>query len=132
MSSSGESSRENIDYLELEDLLEIGRAIISDFRVKEIGLLESAIARPRTTISGEDAYETFEEKAASLLHSLARNHSLVDGNKRLAWAATRIFCLMNGYEIDYSTDTAEQLVIGTAIGKFDVAQIVPLLKISRL
>ena len=72
MSSSGASSRENIDYLELEDLLEIGRAIISDFRVKEIGLLESAVARPRTTISGEDAYETFEEKAAhSFIHLLA-------------------------------------------------------------
>jgi len=121
-----------IDYLELEDLLEIGRALISDFRVKEIGLLESALARPRTTIFGKDAYETFEEKAASLLHSLARNHSLVDGNKRLAWTATRIFCLMNGYDLDYTTDSAEQLVIGTAIGKYDVAQIAPLLQISKI
>ena len=121
-----------IDYLELEDLLEIGRALISDFRVKEIGLLESALARPRTTIFGKDAYETFEEKAASLLHSLARNHSLGDGNKRLAWTATRIFCLMNGYDLDYTTDSAEQLVIGTAIGKYDVAQIAPLLQISKI
>ena len=126
------SSPQNIDYLELEDLLEIGRAIISDFRVKEIGLLESAVARPRITIFGDDAYVTFEEKAASLLHSLARNHSLVDGNKRLAWAATRIFCLMNGYEIEYTTDSAEQLVVGAAIGKYDVEQIMPLLKISKL
>lgn len=121
-----------IDYLELEDLLEIGRALISDFRVKEIGLLESAVARPRTTIFGKDAYETFEEKAASLLHSLSRNHSLVDGNKRLAWTATRIFCLMNGYDFDYTTDSAEQLVIGAANGKYDVAQIAPLLQISKI
>ena len=122
----------SIDYLELEDLLEIGRAIISDFRVKDIGLLESALARPRTTIFGKDAYGTFEEKAASLLHSLARNHSLVDGNKRLAWSATRIFCLMNGYDIDYTADSAEALVIGATIGKYDVAQIVPMLKISKI
>ena len=121
-----------IDYLELEDLLEIGRAIISDFRVKDIGLLESALARPRTTIFGKDAYVTFEEKVASLLHSLARNHSLVDGNKRLAWSATRIFCLMNGYDIDYTADSAEALVIGATIGKYDVAQIVPMLKISKI
>lgn len=120
-----------IDYLELEDLLEIGRAIISDFRVKEIRLLESAFARPRTTIFGKAAYETFEEKVASLLHSLARNHSLVDGNKRLAWAATRIFSLMNGYDFDYVTDSAEQLVIGTAIGSYDAAQIALMLKISK-
>ena len=120
-----------IDYLELEDLLEIGRAIISDFRVKEIGLLESALARPRTTIFGKAAYETFEEKVALLLHSLARNHSLVDGNKRLAWAATRIFSFMNGYDFDYATDSAEQLVIGTAIGSYDAAQIALMLKISK-
>lgn len=121
----------NIDYLELEDLLEIGSAIISDFQVKEIGLLESALARPRTTIFGRDAYETFEEKAASLLHSLARNHALIDGNKCLAWSATRIFCLMNGYDFNYTIDSAEQLVIGVAIGKYEVVQIAPMLKIFQ-
>ena len=43
---------------------------------------------------GEDAYPSFAEKAAALMHSLARNHPLDDGNKRLAWAATRVFCLL--------------------------------------
>jgi hypothetical protein len=51
----------------------------------------AAAARPRTTVFGEDAYPAFEDKAAALLHSLVRNHALVDGNERLAWAAARVF-----------------------------------------
>jgi len=75
---------EEIDYLELADILKLGREIIADFRVREIGLLESAVARPKTSVFGEDAYLSFAEKTAALLHSIARNHALIDGNKRLA------------------------------------------------
>ncbi len=56
------------------------------------GLLAAAAARRRITVFGEDAYPTVEDKAAALLHSLVSNHALVDGNKRLAWSAARIFC----------------------------------------
>ncbi len=118
-----------IDYLLLDDLLEIGRAIIPNFQVRDIGLLESAAARPQTTIFGKDAYKTFEEKAAALMHALARNHPLIDGNKRLAWSATRIFCLMNGHDIDYSVVETEILIVGIARGDYEVAEIVELLKI---
>ena len=120
------------DYLELADFLEIGKAIIADIQVKDIGLLESAAARPQTTIFGTDAYETFEEKAAALLHSIARNPSLVDGNKRLAWVATRTFCLLNGYDIIYRTDSAVEMVIETAKGKYDVDQLAHILKIFKV
>jgi len=118
-----------IDYLLLDDLLEIRRAIIPNFQVRDIGLLESAAARPQTTIFGKDAYKTFEEKAAALMHALARNHPLIDGNKRLAWSATRIFCLMNGHDIDYSVVETEILIVGIARGDYEVAEIVELLKI---
>ena len=71
----------------------------------------------------------FEEKAAALMHALARNHPLIDGNKRLAWSATRIFCLMNGHDIDYSVVETEILIVGIARGDYEVAEIVELLKI---
>ena len=110
-----------IDYLNLEDLIEIGSVIIPDFKIRDIGLLESAANRPQTTIYGKDAYPTFADKAAALMHSLARNHCLIDGNKRLAWSATRAFCLMNGLDLKLKIDTAESLVVATAKGELDVA-----------
>jgi death-on-curing protein len=109
-----------IDYLTLEDLIEIGTALIPGFAIRDLGLLESAAARPQTTVYGKDAYKTFPVKAAALMHSLARNHCLVDGNKRLAWAGTRVFCLMNGFDLEIDIDSAEALVQATAQGELDV------------
>ena len=109
-----------IDYLTLEDLIEIGSALIPGFAIRDLGLLESAAARPQTTVYGKDAYKTFPIKAAALLHSLARNHCLVDGNKRLAWAGTRTFCLMNGFDLLMNIDEAEEMVQATARGELDV------------
>jgi death-on-curing protein len=109
-----------IDYLTLEDLIEIGSALIPGFAIRDLGLLESAAARPQTTVYGKDAYKTFPIKAAALLHSLARNHCLVDGNKRLAWAGTRTFCLLNGFDLVMSIDEAEAMVQATARGELDV------------
>jgi len=82
--------------------------------------LASAAGRPRTSAFGRDAYPTFAEKAAALMHSLARNHALVDGNKRLAWAATRVFCLINDRDLTFTVDEAEELVLAVARGELDV------------
>jgi len=120
-----------IDFLDIHDLLEIGTALIPDFRVRDIGLLEAAAARPQTIVYGNDAYESFELKAASLMHSLARNHPLIDGNKRLAWAATRTFCLLNNYDIYNDVDSAEKIVIGVATGELDVPAIAAGLDIRK-
>ena len=57
------------------------------------------------------------------MHSLARNHALVDGNKRLAWAAARVFCLMNGRDLAFPVDDAEALVVAVAAGGLDVTQL---------
>jgi death-on-curing protein len=117
-----------IDYLELADILKLGREIIADFRVREIGLLESAVARPKTYVFGEDAYPTFAQKAAALLHSIARNHALIDGNKRLAWSAARLFCLMNDLDIKMKEDKAYEMVVGVAAGQIEMDELVKILK----
>ena len=119
---------EPLDFLDLHDLIEIGKSLISDFRVRDEGLLESATMRPQTTIYGEDAYPTFEEKVASLIHSLARNHALIDGNEPIAWSAGRIFCLMNGRDLKMPIDMAEKMILDIAKGDIDVAQIAAILK----
>lgn len=112
-----------IDHLTVEDLFEIGVGILAEVVVRDHGLLASAAARPQSSAFGEDAYPTFARKAAALMHSLARNHALVDGNKRLAWAATRTFCLLNHRDLKLSVDDAEQVVLSVARGELDVPEI---------
>jgi death-on-curing protein len=111
------------DFLTLEDLLDIAHGVLAVVEIRDIGLLESASARPRASAFGEPAYPTFEEQAAALMHSLARNHPLVDGNKRLAWAATRVLHLMNGRDLAYSVDEAEEFVLSVARGDLEVPEI---------
>lgn len=112
-----------IEYISLPDLLEIAEGVIGEVAVRDQGLLASAAGRPQTTVFGENAYPTFAAKAAALMHSVARNHALVDGNKRLAWAATRVFCLLNGRDLDFTVDEAEGLVLAVARGELEVAEI---------
>jgi len=117
-----------IDYLELADILQLGREIIADFRVRDLGLLESALARPKTTVFCDDAYPSFPQKVATLLHTIARNHALIDGNKRLAWSAARLFCLMNDQDIKMKPDKAYEMVIGVAAGEIDLPKLTVMLK----
>ncbi len=112
-----------IEYLGVDDLLRVAEGVLDEVLVRDVGLLASAAARPQTTVFGEDAYPAFAEQAAALMHSLARNHPLVDGNKRLAWSATRVFCLLNGRDLEFTTDDAEQLVLAVAAGAIDVPDI---------
>lgn len=113
----------NIDYLTVEELLEIAAGVLPEVLVRDIGLVSSAADRPRTTVFGEDAYPTVELKAAALLHSLARNHPLVDGNKRLAWSGMRTFLILNDADITYTVDDAEQMVLAVATGEWDVPDV---------
>ena len=117
-----------IDYLELADILKLGQEIIPDFKIRDLGLLESAVARPRTSVFGEDAYPTFADKVAALMHSIARNHALIDGNKRLAWSAARLFCLMNDLDIKMKQERAYGLVVGLASGQIELAELSASLK----
>ena len=107
-------------FLDLDLLLHVAtRVLDADPVVRDYGLLESALARPRASAFGEDAYPDLHEKAAALLHSLARNHALVDGNKRLALAATIAFLGMNGRRLTLSNDAAYDFVIAVATGQLD-------------
>ncbi len=107
-------------YLTLPELVHIAeRTLGGDVVVRDHGLLESALARPQATVFGADAYGSVEEKAAALLHSLARNHALVDGNKRLALAAAIAFLGVNGRRLTFSNDQAYDLIIAVAAGELD-------------
>jgi death on curing protein len=117
------SGARQVDYLSVEDLVEIAAGILPTVSIRDAGLLASAAARPQTTLLGRDAYPSFAEKAAALMHSVARNHPLLDGNKRLAWAATRIFCLLNGRDLAFTVDEAEALVVATAAGELEPPQL---------
>lgn len=90
---------EPVEYLELDDLVELACRLLGDPPpIRDIGLLGSAAARPGTTAFGQDAYPDLTTKAAALLQSIAINHALVDGNKRLGWLATAVFLEINGVE----------------------------------
>lgn len=104
------------DYLSLEDLM----TIVERYRlqaVRDLGLLDSAAHRPKTTLFGDDAYPSVEEKAAVLLESTVRNHPLIDGNKRLGWIAAVMFLERNGFRVDAPFDDAYDLVIAVATGE---------------
>jgi death-on-curing protein len=112
-------------FLDLEALLHIAtRTLGTEPEVRDYGLLESALARPQASALGADAYPSIHDKAAALMHSLARNHALVDGNKRLALAATIAFYGVNGLRLTLTNDQAYDLTISVASGAIDdVAEI---------
>ncbi len=114
------------EYLDVEDLLQLV-ADLGAGPVRDVGLLDSASARPRSSVFGEDAYPGLELKGAALLHSICRNHALVDGNKRLAWQATVVFLDINGCRIRMTHDHAFDLVMSVAEGRFDVPDIAAVL-----
>ena len=119
----------SIEYLELPDALRIVRRL-SIGPVRDLGLLDSALARPRTILFGVDAYPTLQLKAGALLHSLVANHALVDGNKRLAWLATVIFLDLNDHDTNLGDDEAFDLVWNAASGCLDHEEIAALLLVK--
>jgi death-on-curing protein len=117
---------EAIDYLSAEDLIILAEAILGHRPVvRDPGLLASAAARPGTVIFGQVAYPTLYGKAAALLFSISQNQALLDGNKRLAWAAAVTFLALNGIAVpDVDIDAAEIFMMSVATGKLtEVAHI---------
>jgi len=111
--------------LDLSDLIRIANRVVGpQMAVRDYGLLDSAAARPRATVFGDDAYPTIHQKAAALLQSVVSNHALVDGNKRLGLAAVIVFYGVNGYWLTLDNDGAYDLVIAVASGELpDVQEI---------
>jgi len=118
------------EYLTTEDLLLLTRKL-GVGPVRDVGLLDSCAARPRSSPFGEDAYPTLELKAAALLHSVAANHCLVVGNKRLAFLAAMVFLDLNGRDVALTDDEAFTVTMDVACGGLsDVAEIAQRLKVT--
>ena len=109
-------------HLSLEDLLGPAGALGAG-PVRDLGLLDSACHRPQAGLLGTEAYSTLAAKAGALMHSLAGNHALVDGNKRLALLATVVFLRINGWRLDATGPEAFDLTVSVAAGQLDAAEI---------
>ena len=100
----------NTIYTSVEEALALYRILIEkfggDFGVRDLGLLESALLRPRSSY-----YQSLSTQAAALLHSLLLNHCFVDGNKRLAFTLTATFLKINGIDFQVSADEAEEFIV---------------------
>ena len=99
--------------------------------IRDLGLLDSALARPRSSAFGHDAYATPELKASALLHSLINNHPLVDGNKRLAWMSTMVFLRINGLESNLHNDIAYALILDIAGSSTELDEISRRLSVQK-
>lgn len=107
-------------YLTYPDLLYVGsRALGYEMPVRDLGLLESALARPQASALGSDAYPNLDETAAALTHSLARNRGLIDRNKRLNLAALIAFVGLNGRRLIWTNDEASEFIMDIASGRLD-------------
>ena len=106
----------SFEYLDLEDLVELAKRLLGDPPpIRDLGLLGSAVARPKTTAFGEDAYPDVWLKAAAFLQSIVNDHPMVDGNKRLGWLATAVFLELNDASVSgAANDDVFDLVMAVA------------------
>jgi len=116
-------------YLELDDVLAIAFEVLGleadeILRVTDLGLADSAVARPQAGFGDEEFYPTIEAKAASLLFGIARNHAFIDGNKRIAVLATLQFLNSNGLDLDLTpVEEAFKTVIRVAKGDMPLEEL---------
>jgi death-on-curing protein len=96
----------NTQYLTLEELLIIHDDMIrrygGSFGIRDLGLIQSALARPQASFGRQDLYPTIFDKVAALFHSLLFNHAFVDGNKRTSLTCAARFLSLNDYELEAS------------------------------
>ena len=118
------------EYLSLEDLLDLVN-VLEAGPVRDLGLLDSACHRPQASLFGQEAYPTLAGKAAAIMHSLAGNHALVDGNKRLALLAIVVFLRINGYVLDLTDDEAFDLTMSVAEGQLNAETICNQLRLAK-
>ncbi len=110
------------EYLDAEDLVHLATLLLGKPPpIRDLGLIGSAAARPKTSVFGQDAYADVWTKAAALLQSVVKDHPLVDGNKRLGWLATAVFLELNDVPVTQATnDDVYTVVVTTAAGKVTV------------
>ena len=107
-------------YLSLREVLILHERVAAisggGVGVRDLGLLESAIAQPRQSFDGTDLYASIVEKAVALGFSLISNHPFIDGNKRVGHAALEVFLLLNGHQLDAHIDEQERVILAVAAG----------------
>lgn len=91
--------------------------------IRDMGLVESAIARPKATLNGGYLYKSIFDKAASLLQSLLKNHPFIDGNKRTALVSASLFLKINGWNLVNSYDEEVEFAVRVDNGNLTVEQI---------
>ncbi len=117
------------EFVRVTDVLALAEAVTGQRpAVRDVGLIDSACARPQAAFAGVEAYPSVHLKAAALLESLAGNHALVDGNKRTALASMLFFYDLNGYRVTLSHDEAYDLVIGVVVHQIDIQKAADLLR----
>lgn len=108
-------------YLTLGEVVRLHELVIKQSGgatgIRDLGLLDSALAQPRATFEGHDLHPTVIDKAAALCASLVQNHPFVDGNKRVGHAAMATFLMLNSVDIVATTDEQEHLILDLAAGK---------------
>lgn len=102
----------NLHYCTIEDALLVVERL--GVNVADMGLLNGALERPRTDVFGVEAYPSAHLKGAALLDAINRAHALDDGNKRLSWILTAVFCELNGLDLFAEPDEGESLVLRVA------------------
>lgn len=114
-----------IEYLNVDDLVALAVVLLGEPPpISDLGLLAAAAARPQASAFGDDAYPDLWTKAAALLHSVVKNHPLVDGNKRLGWMACAVFLDINGTDpTTASNDDVYDLVMDVAARPIDVHEL---------
>ena len=82
--------------------------------IRDLGLLQSAVARPQATFDGKELYPDLFRKAAALVQSLTQNHPFVDGNKPTAITAAALFLHQNGYRLQATNKAVERFALRVA------------------
>jgi death-on-curing protein len=117
-----------MDYLTVQQVLFLHARLIAEtggsHGVRDLGLLESAVARPQATFGGEDLYTDLFSKAAVLMQSLIKNHPFVDGNKRTGIAAAGLFLRRNGCRLAATNAELEAFTLHVASAQPEVASMV--------
>lgn len=102
-------------YLTPQEVLFIHARLIAttggEHGIRDLGLLESAVARPQATFDGADLYPNLFLKTAALMESLSQNHPFVDGNKRTAITTAAMFLRLNGYALQTTNEELERFTM---------------------
>jgi len=119
-------------FLNLAEILEIHRDQIERYGgqpgIRDLGLLQSALAMPAAGFGGRYLHEDLLEMAAAYLFHIARNHPFVDGNKRTGAVAALVFLSLNDIEIEAEEEAFEQAVLAVAEGKWGKADVAAFLR----